>query len=317
MVARVAMATALCCGAAACQQTAAPAWQGWIEADTLFVGPEDSGRITELAVAEGQTVRKGDFLFAVDTAVQTADVAAAQAALDQAKARLARAEAAQQRPEEVAVIEASRREAHAALDFSTVELDRIRALNQRGNATRQQLEQAQSNFDRDQAAVENVLRQIDVAKMGGRVEDIDAARATVDQMKAQRANAQARLARARITAPADGGVQEIYFRAGEVASSSRPVVALLPPGNLKLRFFVGESDLSRMKIGAPVAIACDNCSGDLAARVSFIASRSEFTPPVIFSLEERRKLVFKVEARLDRPELFRVGQPVTVRLAAP
>jgi len=103
----------------------------------MFIGPEESGRVTELAVSEGREVRAGDFLFAVDSAVQTAEVEAAKAALDQAKARLARIEAAQQRPEEVAVLEASRAQARAAMEFSTSEIARVRPLVEKGVSTRQ------------------------------------------------------------------------------------------------------------------------------------------------------------------------------------
>ena len=137
---------------AGCQPTADAAWQGWIEADMLYVGPDDSGRIVGMAPDEGQQVRRGDPLFAIDASTQAADLDAAKGALAQARARLARLEAAAQRPEEVAVIEASQRQARAALDFSTSELERVRSLVSRGNATRQQLDQAQSNFDRDTAA---------------------------------------------------------------------------------------------------------------------------------------------------------------------
>ncbi len=299
----------------ACQPDAATTWQGWIEADMVFVGPDDSGRVVELAISEGQKVNQGDFLFSIDSALQSADVEAAKAALVQSQARLARVTNPAQRPEEVAIIEAAQRQARAALDFSTAELERTKALTSRGNATRQQLDQAQSNYDRDRAAVENSARQIDVAHMGGRVEDIDVSRAAIQQAQAQLTNAQARLARTKVNAPATGSIEEVYFRQGEIVPAGRPVASLLPPGNLKVRFFIPEASLSGMKINEPVVISCDGCASGLTARVSFISHQSEFTPPVIYSLDERRKLVFKIEARLDKPELFRVGQPVTVRPA--
>ncbi len=299
----------------ACQPATDTIWQGWIEADLLFIGPEDSGRIVETTHVEGDQVQAGDPLFSIDATVQRADAAAAQGALAQARARLARLEAAQQRPEEVAVIEAAQQQARAALDFSTSELERIRPLVGRGIATRQQLDQAQSNYDRDRAAVDNAARQIDVARMGGRTEDIDAARGAADQAGGQAASALARLARSKVVAPATGRIEEIYYRAGEVVPPGKPVLSLLPPGNLKARFFVPETALSRIQIDQKVALSCDGCQQGLTARISFISHQSEFTPPVIFSLEERRKLVFKVEARLDKPELFRVGQPVSVTAA--
>jgi len=89
-------------------------------------------------------------------------------------------------------------------------------------------------------------------------------------------------------------------------------VSLLPPGNMKVRFFVPEAELPKFAYGETVRIACDGCADDIRARISFIAKSAEFTPPVIYSLEERAKLVFLIEARTETPEKLRVGQPVSV-----
>ena len=290
-------------------------YQGWVEGDFLFIGPEESGRVTELAVAEGQAVKAGAFLFAVDSALQAADVEAAKAALDQGKARLARLEAAQQRPEEVAVLEASRAQARAAMEFSTSEIARVRPLVEKGVSTRQQLDQAQANFDRDRALLENITRQIEVAHLSGRREDIDAARFAVDGAQAALANAQARQARTRVFAQVAGRIEEVYYRQGEVAPQGRPVVSMLPPENVKLRFFVPQDVLPRVAINGAVFVSCDGCAPGLTGRISFVSQQAEYTPPVIYSLEERSKLVYKIEARPDSPQLLRVGQPVTVELA--
>ena len=87
--------------------------------------------------------------------------------------------------------------------------------------------------------------------------------------------------------PVAGTVQQIYFRVGEMVPAGKPVVALLPPGNLKVRFFVNEAMLPKLTLGDPVNIHCDGCEADITAKISFIARTSEFTPPVIYSLEER------------------------------
>jgi HlyD family secretion protein len=312
--ARPLLAGCLALSLAGCNSTP-HGFQGWIEADTIFMGPDDTGRLVDLAVSEGQDVKAGDFLFAIDSQVQAADVEAAQASLDQARARLARLEAAQQRPEEVAVLEASRNQARAALDFSTSELARVRALIDKAISTRQQLDQAQANYDRDRAALENVTRQIEVARMSGRSEDIDAARFAVQQAKAQLDNSLARKARTRVSASATGRITEVYYRTGEIVPPGKAVVSLLPPGNLKVRFFVPQSVLPTLKIGSAIAVSCDGCTKNLMARITFISQTAEFTPPVIYSLEERQKLVFKIEAVPEQPDLYRVGQPISVDIA--
>ena len=88
----------------------------------------------------------------------------------------------------------------------------------------------------------------------------------------------------------------------------------MPPGNLKVRFFVNEAMLPKIRLGEPVGVHCDGCAADIIAKISFISRSSEFTPPVIYSLDERAKLVFLIEARPERPERLRVGQPVSVAL---
>jgi HlyD family secretion protein len=118
-----------------------------------------------------------------------------------------------------------------------------------------------------------------------------------------------------VFSPATGSVQQIYYRGGELVPAGKPILALLPPGNLKVRFFVNEATLPKLKFGDAVTITCDGCDRDIVAKISFISRASEFTPPVIYSMDERSKLVFLIEARPEeRPERLRVGQPVSVAL---
>jgi HlyD family secretion protein len=143
----------------------------------------------------------------------------------------------------------------------------------------------------------------------------DDAQAELRSSEARLASAQTRLGRRVINSPVTGTVQQVYFRPGEMVPAGRPIVALLPPGNLKIRFFVPEATLAQVSYGDRIAVTCDNCPSDLFAKVSFISRSAEFTPPVIYSLEERAKLVFLIEALPEQPEKFRVGQPVDVVLA--
>ena len=127
-----------------------------------------------------------------------------------------------------------------------------------------------------------------------RVEDAEAALRTA---QARLASAQTRLARRKAASPVTGSVQQIYYRPGELVPAGRPVVSLLPPGNIKIRFFVPETVLPHVALGEGVTIHCDGCKTDVTAKVTFISRTSEFTPPVIYSLDERAKLVFLIEAR--------------------
>jgi HlyD family secretion protein len=289
--------------------------QGWIEGDFVFVGPDEAGRIETLSVREGDAVERGAALFAVDTDLQTADVHTASAQVAEARARLARLESAQQRREEVAVLEAQEKRAESAVALSTADLERQQALASKGIAAQAQLDIAKANSARDKAALEEVRRQITVARMASREEDIAAARQSLAAAEARRGAAETKLARRKLVSPVGGTVQQVYYRPGEMVSAGRPVVSLLPPGNIKVRFFVPETALARVALGDAVTVTCDACGEPIAARVSFIARAAEFTPPVIYSLEERAKLVFMVEARTEHVDKLRVGQPVNVKLA--
>ena len=133
------------------------------------------------------------------------------------------------------------------------------------------------------------------------------------------ATAAARLAEKRLadfetSAPAAGTIERIYRRPGEFAGVGDPVVALLPPENLKLKFFAPESLLSAMKIGAKISFSCDACAASQSATISFVAAEPQFTPPLIYSIKEREKLVFLIEARPDNRDGLRPGLPVTIAL---
>jgi HlyD family secretion protein len=221
--------------------------QGWVEADLIFVSPDEQGRVEIERVREGDHVAKGDLLFTLDDDLQQAEVVVREAAVTTAEQNFTRA----------------------------------KQLLTTASGT-------QKNFDDAEAA----LRQ---------------ARANLEWSKT-------RLARRRALSPSDGTIQEVYYRPGETVQPGRPVMSLLPPGNLKIRFFSPERRLPAIKYGETVNVSCDGCEPGLTAKVTFIATSAEYTPPVIYSLEERAKLVFLIEARPDQPEKFRVGQPVTVTL---
>ncbi|HEY4982807.1 MAG TPA: efflux RND transporter periplasmic adaptor subunit [Pseudolabrys sp.] len=221
--------------------------QGWVEAELIFVSPDEQGRVEALKVREGDRVEKGALLFGVDEDLQQADVVVKKAAVTMAQQAF----------------------------------DRAKELLKTASGT-------QKNFDDAEAALR--------------------------QANANLAWSQTRLARRRAVSLADGTIQQVYYRPGETVPAGRPVLALLPPGNLKIRFFAPQPHLPEIKFGDTVNVTCDGCEKGLTAKVSFIARSAEFTPPVIYSLDERAKLVFLIEARPEQPEKFRVGQPVSVSL---
>ena len=145
---------------------------------------------------------------------------------------------------------------------------------------------------------------------------LDSAVSALRVAEARVNTSQTRLARRSGFAPVGGTIQQIYFREGEMTPAQRPVLSIMPPGNMKIRFFVPETELPKLAIGDEVKVTCDNCAADLTAKIYFIATTAEYTPPVIYSLDERNKLVYLIQARPSRPDSLRVGQPISVYLNA-
>jgi HlyD family secretion protein len=234
---------------ASCAKPKDPGYQGWVEADMIFVSPDEAGRVIKLNVREGDEVKAGAPLYAVDDDLQQAD-------LNQNNATLANAKQT---------------------------FDRAQSLSKTGSGTQANLDSAVSALRVAEARVNT---------------------------------SQTRLARRNAFAPVSGTIQQIYFREGEMAPAQRPVLSIMPPGNMKLRFFVAEPDLPKLAIGDEVRVTCDNCEPDLTAKIYYIATTAEYTPPVIYSLDERNKLVYLVQARPNKPTSLRVGQPISVFLHA-
>jgi HlyD family secretion protein len=288
---------------------------GYMEADLVLVGSEQGGRIATLAVKEGDTVETGEPVFTLESSEQRAAVAAAKARVVEAEARLADAKAQLQRPREIEVLEAALDQAKATLQQSTTNLKRVKALYDKGWVAKAQLDDAVAQHDRAQGAVAEAEHRIDAAKLPGRTDLIAAAAASVEAAHYALDEAEKNLAKRNVVSPAGGTVEEVYFRPGEVVNAGQAVVALLPPANLKVRFFVAESVRSKLHIDETVKVACDGCPPDLKATISFIARDAEFTPPVIFSQEQRKKLVYLVEAHPEAgAQGLTAGQPVTVTL---
>src|SRR5215470_11500108 len=259
---------------------------GYMEADLVLVGSEQGGRVATLDVEEGDHVKKGDPIFTLESSEQAASAAAAKARVDEAEARLADAKAQLQRPDEIQVLQASLEQAQAMLQQASNNLDRGRTLFAKGWITKAQLDDAVAQHDRNQAAVAEAERRINAAKLPGRSDMIDAAKANAEAAHHAVDEAEKNLGKRQVFAQADGTVEEVYFRPGEVVNAGQAVVALLPPRNLKVRFFVAESVRAKLQIDESVILTCDPPA--LHAKINFIAREAEFTPPVIFSREQRQ-----------------------------
>src|SRR5829696_7132413 len=207
-------------------------FQGYVEGNLVYMAPEEGGRIDKMEVDAGDEAKEGQLLFGLESAMQIGQRNEAEARLRQAEAQLANLKAAQQRPEQIAVLRAQEERAKAQLQFSKNEYERQQTLFQRGITAKAQLDNAKAAFDRDQAAVDEAQRAILAAQLASRSDEIGAAEAALHAAEAALAQAETRLARRRVLSPANAKVQDVFFRAGEVVNAGQPVLSLLPPQNL-------------------------------------------------------------------------------------
>jgi HlyD family secretion protein len=289
--------------------------QGYVEGEYVYVAAPVAGRLEKLHVARGAQVAARAPLFQLDRSSE-------QPARDDAAARLARAEAnladlkKGKRPSEIEAIQAQLAQAKAMLELSEVALKRRQQLVETRAASREAVDEAHAAYERDKARVAELEAELKTAHLGARTDEIQGAEAEVSAAEAQLAQAEWRLAELSQGAPQAALVVDTLYRPGEWVAAGAPVVSLLPPENIKVRFFVPETRLGMIEIGAEAQVSCDGCGPDLVAVISYISPDAEYTPPVIYSREMRAKLVYLVEAKPRRPLALRPGQPVDVTLAS-
>lgn len=261
---------------AACGRPTSNVLQGYGEADYIYLSSQDSGVLGELFVREGDVVEAGARVFRLDPNRLNYGAESAQA----------------QRAAAAAAI----RTAQAQATLAQRNYARSVQLAERGFYPRARLDADRASLDVANAQLAQARRQASAAG-------------------AETGLAEQRLNDLAGTAPLAGTIQQIFHRQGEVVAAGQPIASLLTPENMKVRFFAPEAMLAQLPVGARVMVSCDGCAEPLEARVSFVASEPQFTPPVIYSLDQREKLVFLIEARFDGATPIRPGMPLDIRIA--
>lgn len=290
-------------------------WQGYAEADFVKIGPTQQGMLTAVFVKRGDEVTAGTPLFAQDEVDDRAARDQAANMLGQAVKQLANLQMAS-KPTEIEQATDNLADAQSTLVRTAADLDRGEALLLKGFATRQSVDLLRADNKSARAKVEALQAALETSRAPlGRDREVEAQRAMVAAMRAALAQAEWRLGQRRVAAPAGGRVADVLARVGETMAAGTPVVSLLPPGNIFVRFFVPEAALATLHLGDPMALACDSCPADLASTLSFIAPYAEYTPPLIYSNSSNAKLVFLVETRPAPEQAARLnpGQPIEVR----
>ncbi len=315
----LAAVAALAALVAGCAPERGGALQGYAEGDFVHVASPYAGVLDALDVIRGQQVAAGARLFVLEHGVEQAAVDAAAARIRNAQAQLENLGEGR-RAAELDVIRAQTDSAATALRLSRQQLDQTEQLFRDRFVSQAKLDEAKAAYDRDEARLAEARAQLKVGLQSlGRKPEIQAARAALEAAQADLDQARVRLDQKTGVAPTAALVYDTWYRVGESVPAGGPVVSLLPPGNVKVRFFVPETLVGSLRPRQSVTLSCDGCAGPIPAEISFISPQAEYTPPVIYSRESRAKLVFLVEARPAAADAgkLRPGQPVEVSLSGP
>lgn len=311
-------ALALLAGLAGCSRPHPDRVQGYVEGEYVYVAAPIGGALETLYVRRGTEVKGGDALFVLDSAPERASRNEAERKLAQGRANWEDVKKGK-RPTEISSLEAQLSQAKAALALSDQSWAREFQLYSTNATSSQDFERARSARDQDRQRVAQLEADLETARLGARSDQIVAAEANVRALQAALAKAEWDLAQKRQSAPRAGLVFDTLFREGEWVAAGRPVVAVLPPENIKVRAFVPEARLGTIKVGQQVEVTVDGVAEPFQGSVSFISPKAEYTPPVIYSRESRAKLVFLIEAVFE-PRVgakLHPGQPVDVRFVSP
>ncbi|NVN97800.1 MAG: HlyD family efflux transporter periplasmic adaptor subunit [Geobacteraceae bacterium] len=303
-------------GLSACSAPAPETLHGYIEGEFVYVAAPSAG-VVALSVAKGEQVQKGSPLFALESVAE-------RDLLDEAARRVAQARAALLdsekglRPTEVAALRARLEQTKSALSLAENELTRQQKLFATGAVSAQSLDRRLSERDQQLQLKESLDAELKTAALGARADQQSAARANVKALEAALARAEWELGQKSRKAPENALVFDTLYRSGEWVPAGRPVVSLLPPGGVKGRFYLSEGRLASVKVGSPVQVTVDGFREVISAKVSFISPRPEYTPPVIYSRENRARLVYLIEVTFSPEKAVNLhpGQPVDIRLGS-
>ena len=302
---------------AGCGPDSARPLQGYVEGEYVRVAAPFAGTLSELSVKRGDQVAAAAPLFALERENESAARREAGERLAAAEARLANLRSGKRLPEVETAAE-QLQQARAMRELSAANVKRQQQLFASGFISGAALDDARAQVKRDDARVRELEAVVATARMPARTDEIRAAEADARAAREVVAQSAWRLAQRAVAAPASGLVHDTYYVVGDWVPAGSPVASVLPPGHVKVRFYVAETALGRLKRGQTVMVACDGCAAPVAATIVFIADRAEFTPPVLYSKENRSKLVYLVEAKPATADAAKLhpGQPVDVTLPA-
>ena len=302
---------------AGCGGDDAPVYQGYVEGEFVYLAAPQAGYLKSLDAPRGTRVDTGQAVFVVAADPEIDALVEAEARADSVREKVENLKEPRRQPE-IATLEANLRAAQANLRLARTRLDRQRSLAHENFVSQAAIDEVVSGHDQALAQVEAARQQLSAYRDTlGRAPEVRSAEAELQAAEAQTAQRRWTVERKTVSAPATGEIADTWYRPGEWVPAGSPVASLLPDERRRLRFYVPETALARIRTGQTVEANCDGCARPIRATIDFIAPQAEYTPPVIYSRGSREKLVFRVEAAPAREQAvdLRPGLPVDVRLS--
>ena len=301
-----------------CQASSRNDVQGYVEGEFLYLAAPSSGKLCSLAVEKGTEVLANSLLFSIDATSEQKLRDEAAESLKQAQANLEDAKKGK-RSTEISAIEAQMKQAQSAFTLAEQEYDRQEKLSHLpGVTSKQDFDRARSAREQSREKVTQLQSELETARLGARVDQVNALEAAVGAKASVLAKTEWDLSQKIMLAPATGLVFDTLYHPGEWVMAGRPVMIFLPPERIKVRAYVPELRIGNVRLGQLVEIHVDGRPEPLAGTVNYIATRPEFTPPVIYSRDNRSKLSFLIEITFapETAKLLHPGQPVDARLGS-
>lgn len=296
-----------------CRPRTPSVWQGYLEGEFVHLAAPLAGRLDKLTVAKGARVDAGAELFRLEQGAELASLREAAERLRSAQSRLADLRKGP-RPSELAELEARLAQARTAAELSGLELERASRLRATAVLSDDDHDRARLTHAANTTLVDETAARLATARLGARADLVAATASEADAAQAALDRAGWAVAQKSQSAPRAGLVYDTLYREGEFVAAGAPVVTLLPPENIKVRFFVPVAEFGALKAGDPLHVTLTGRPAPLEARVAYLSPKPEYTPPVLYNRENRSKLVFLVEAvfAADVARDLHPGQPAEV-----
>ena len=299
----------------ACRIQAPPTYPGYSYGEFIYLSYAYSERIDQLWVKKGDSVRKGQTLVTMDVFTTRNTLAVREKQYLAEKARLTDLISGD-RPAELAVIRAQLESAQSEAQLAKNQYARLKKLYRTGAISADEWQKTVAANRQKNARVQELKSRLEVSHLPARNALIESQQLQVESARLQRDKARWELQQSTVVAPQDALVFDTLYRPGERVMAGRPLISLLSPENVRIRFFIPEKALGTIHPGMKVQLMCDGCKQAYRGRINYISPEAEYSPPVIYSTERREKLVYMAEAVPEKSmaALINIGQPYRVEV---